>query len=243
MNADAVQRLNALNQAFYRITADAFDQTRQTPWSGWDGLLPYLRPPLRVLDAGCGNGRFGVYLWERLRPADDDAAAASIWLTYHGLDSSPALLARALAALAGRPGLAVHLEERDLLDSPPDAGEYDLAALLGVLHHVPGAANRRRLVQALAARLAPGGLLAFATWRFYEHLRFRERIVPWPDDLAGQVEPHDYLLDWRRGEPALRYCHYIDDAEHDALVAACGLRELARYRADGANCYSILQRA
>lgn len=242
MNADTVRRLNALNHEFYRLTAADFDQTRQSAWSGWDGLLPYLRPPLRVLDAGCGNGRFGLYLWERLRPAGDAAGAADAWLAYHGVDSSPALLARAQAALAGRSGLAVQLEARDLLECPLETGEYELVALLGVLHHIPSAANRRNLLSGLAARLAPGGLLVFTTWRFCDIPRLRERIVPWPDDLAGQVEAHDYLLDWRRGERALRYCHYVDDAEHDALVAACGLRELARYRADSANCYSLLRR-
>ena len=52
------------------------------------------------------------------------------------------------------------------------------------------------------------------------------------------------LLDWRRGDPALRYCHYVDDTEHADLVAATGLRELESYRADGdsgdVNRYSIL---
>jgi hypothetical protein len=95
----------------------------------------------------------------------------------------------------------------------------------------------------MAQRVAPGGLLAFACWRFCEYPRFRTRIVPWPDEFS--VEPGDYLLDWRRGTPALRYCHYVDDAEHAALIAATGMAEIATYRADGdtgdINCYSILR--
>ena len=101
-----------------------------------------------------------------------------------------------------------------------------------------------RLLAAAADRVAPGGCLAFAAWRFYELERFRERIVPWPDGF--EVETHDYLLDWRRGERALRYCHYIDDAEHDALIRASGLKVIADYRADGAggrlNRYAVLRR-
>ncbi len=38
---------------------------------------------------------------------------------------------------------------------------------------------------------------------------------------------------WRRETPALRYCHYVDDAEHSALVAATGLTEVVTFRADG----------
>ncbi|MEO0562469.1 MAG: hypothetical protein AAF125_10160, partial [Chloroflexota bacterium] len=67
---------------------------------------------------------------------------------------------------------------------------------------------------------------------------------PWPPDLDR--EPGDYLLDWRRGTVARRYCHHVDDAEHDALVHTTGLEEVARFRADGAdgrtNQYSVLRR-
>ncbi|MBC8100170.1 MAG: class I SAM-dependent methyltransferase, partial [Armatimonadetes bacterium] len=56
----------------------------------------------------------------------------------------------------------------------------------------------------------------------------------------------DYLLDWRRGERALRYCHHVDDAELGALVAASGLSVVASYYADGEsstlNAYRVLYR-
>jgi hypothetical protein len=124
--------------------------------------------------------------------------------------------------------------------------------LFGVLHHIPGGERRRNLLRTLAQCVAPGGLLAFTCWRFYEYPRFRERIVPWQDELALAVEPHDYLLDWRQGNTddtnnaPLRYCHYIDNAEHAQLVDATGLVEIDTYRADGftgdVNCYSLLQK-
>ena len=90
----------------------------------------------------------------------------------------------------------------------------------------------------------PGGFLVFAAWRFYVRERFRRRIAPWPADI--DAEAHDYLLDWRRGERALRYCHYVDDAEHAQLIAATDLRARADFRADGAegdlNRYTVLQK-
>ncbi|NWG16490.1 MAG: class I SAM-dependent methyltransferase [Chloroflexi bacterium] len=251
MDDSTIRRLNQINRDFYRITADEFDQTRGTPWPGWERLLPHLRTPLSALDVGCGNGRFGLFLYERLvtpSPAPPPAAPEThpppSTLFYHGLDYSSALLERARAALANRPGLALRLETRDILENPPDEGEYDLVVLFGVLHHVPGRQTRLDLVRRLAARVRPGGLLAFACWRFYEYARYRARFAPWPEGLT--VETHDYLLDWRRGQPALRYCHYVDDAEHAALVAASGLQQILTYRADGedgaANRYSLLQK-
>jgi tRNA (uracil-5-)-methyltransferase TRM9 len=237
MEEATVARLNDINREFYRVTAESFDETRRRAWPGWERLLPYLtqlRSPLAVLDIGCGNGRFGVFLAEKLGGA----------IRYHGVDNNAALLEHARSATAG---LEPHLENRDIIENPPNTGTYDLVVLFGVLHHVPGAAQRRVLMHTVAQRVAPGGVLAFACWRFYEYERFRQRLVPWPPDLAAKVELGDYLFDWRRGDlaaPALRYCHYIDDDEHNALVAVTGMTEMAIYRADGesgdANRYSVL---
>ncbi|MBA3868585.1 MAG: class I SAM-dependent methyltransferase [Anaerolineae bacterium] len=252
MNLETINRLNAINRAFYTTVADDFDQTRGAAWPGWQRLLPYLSTPLSVLDVGCGNARFALFLHDNLIPPDSpvplfsDSALStqhSALISYHGLDSNPALLAHAHNALAGKAGLSATFEERDMVENPPNSGEYDLVVLLGVLHHIPGFARRQALMRQLAACLKPGGILMFTAWRFYEYERFRERITAWPNDLA--IETNDYLLDWRRGAFSLRYCHYTDDAEHEALVAATGLTEIETFRADGqggtANRYSFLQ--
>lgn len=261
MDEAARARLNAVNRAFYAATAAEFDRSRATPWPGWTRLLGHLdaAPVDGVLDLGCGNGRFGVAL-ARARP---DARR------YHGVDNNPALLDAARAALAGYPALTATFTVRDLVERPPalfpeteagGSGTGDaLVVAFGLLHHLPGADARRDFVRAMAARVRPGGLLAFACWRFYDFPRFRARVVPWPADLAALVEPGDYLLDWRAGATRdtgaagntfpLRYCHHVDDAEHEALVdaaRAAGLTEIDRYRADGAgdalNAYSVLRR-
>lgn len=232
MNEATIKRLNQINREFYRVTAAEFDETRGQPWPGWERLRPHLAAPLRVLDLGCGNGRFGVFVAQQIGPAG---------LHYTGLDSSAALLERARLALAG---IDARLDERDLVEGPLPAGEYDLVAALGIVHHVPGRAQRLAWLGQAAGCVAPGGLLVFATWRFYEYERFRARVAPWPEDLPR--EPGDYLLDWRRGVPALRYCHYVDDAEHAELAAATGLAAVDNYRADGAtgdmNAYTLLKR-
>ncbi|MCA0456606.1 MAG: class I SAM-dependent methyltransferase [Chloroflexi bacterium] len=237
MNTETITRLNAINRDFYAAVADDFDQTRGTAWPGWQRLLPYLTTPLSVLDVGCGNGRFALFLHDNLHPSPNAG------ITYTGIDSSPALLAHAHDALIGKAGLHVTLEQRDIIENPPDTGEYDLVVLLGVLHHIPGYEQRQTFMRQLARRVKSGGLLVFAAWRFYEYERFRERIVPWPEDM--HIEANDYLLDWRRGAVSLRYCHYTDDAEHDALVTATGLTEIVTYRADGqggaSNRYSLLR--
>ncbi|MCI0555860.1 MAG: class I SAM-dependent methyltransferase, partial [Anaerolineae bacterium] len=232
MDEDTLHRLNAINREFYKTTASEFDQTRGKAWLGWDKLRDYLAAPLSVLDVGCGNGRFGIFL----------AEAFNELVTYHGIDNNSALLESAKTALAAMPHISATLTEQDIITQPPDSGTYDLVVLFGVIHHVPGAENRLALMRQLAGRVTQNGLLCFASWRFYEYERFRERIVDWGEDI--EVEQGDYLLDWRRGERALRYCHYVDDAEQAALIAATGLSEVLTYRADGEdnrmNAYSVL---
>ena len=235
MNRATRLRLNRMNQAFYATTAAEFDATRRRPWPGWQRLLTCIRLPIAsLLDVGCGNGRFALFLAEN-QPQP---------FAYYGIDSSPQLLHAARQRLAEHPRLQPHFIEQDVILGSLPEQPADLVALFGVLHHVPGGRERLAFLSRLADCVTAGGYLVFTAWRFVEQERFRRRIVAWDADAA--VEKHDYLLDWRRGQPALRYCHYVDDEEHDRLVQAAGLDVLADYRADGAsgdlNRYTILQR-
>lgn len=226
-------RLNRINQAFYAEAARDFDATRRRAWLGWHEALAIIDSPIHsVIDIGCGNGRFALFLSQRQSAPFD----------YTGIDSSPDLLRLARARLSTLDQARIRLIKHDLVEAALPDMQAQLVALFGILHHVPGFRQRRELLRRCAQLLLPGGHLIFAAWRFYEEERFRARILPWDNDML--VEKNDYLLDWRRGAPAMRYCHYVDDAEHDDLVAATGLSAIADFRADGAsgtlNRYTVL---
>lgn len=235
MDEETIRRLNAINRDFYRLAAADFDATRQVAWRGWERLLAVIGSPVEsALDLGCGNGRFARFL----------AARQSRRFRYIGVDNNADLLAQARRRLADLANVDSTLIESDLILGARPRRSAQLVALFGFIHHIPGFAQRRTLLAYAADCVSPGGLLALAAWRFYEQARFRRRIVPWGGDIT--VEKHDYLLDWRRGERALRYCHYVDDEEHAALIAASGLSVIADFRADGAegdlNRYTILRK-
>ena len=138
------QRLSDINHTFYSTVAAEFDRSRAQPWAGWQPLLPHLAalPPMpRVLDIGCGNGRFGHFLTQHLGA-----------MRYTGVDYSPEMLQITRKRLPDAQLLA-----RDLVSEAPPAGPFDLVVCFGFLHHIPGAAQRMELVRALGSALADGG--------------------------------------------------------------------------------------
>jgi SAM-dependent methyltransferase len=238
------ERLNALNQRFYSEHAAAFSATRDRPWPGFARALELtadalqarssrVADTLRVLDVGCGNGRLIVPLRERFGER----------FAYTGVDASQALLALARRRYAGAPARYAHA---DFVATAPEQalprGRFELVALFGVLHHVPDEAQRRALIRVAAARLAPGGVLAFTLWRFDESARFARHCLNGAEQQelarelafdATELDAGDQLLRWGDGELRLRYCHFCDDAEIERLAAAAALAPLARFRSDG----------
>lgn len=217
MDDATARRLAALNRCFYSRHARAFVATRQSPWPGWRRLTAHLaaaagETPLRVLDLGCGHGRFARYC----------AAVLPVPVAYVGVDASGAMLEFARANMAG----LAHWElvRQDLGRHPASAlpqGPFDAVVLLGVLHHLPGAERRHNLLQAAASRLAPTGVLAFTVWKFLSRPRFAARSIPWetfnlglrrPLD-PGRLEKGDVLLSFGHAPGAVRYCHEVGDDE------------------------------
>ena len=102
----------------------------------------------RILDAGCGNGRYSKFL---LREADPDAVITAF-------DLSPRMLERARTRLANP---RVSHVVADLTRLPYGAGSFDAIVCGWVLEHLPD--PRPGLVE-LARLLKPGGkLLLMAT--------------------------------------------------------------------------------
>ncbi|MCP4040148.1 MAG: class I SAM-dependent methyltransferase [bacterium] len=249
VDANTRQRLIALNRRFYAVVADAFDQTRRDPWPGWERSIAHLdasrEPPLSVLDVGCGNGRFASFL----------SAKIGDGFHYVGIDSSPALLEHARNS---HPQLgSARFLEGDILDADGELlladVDFDLIAIFGLLHHIPGRETRQALIARLTQRLAAGGLLIATAWQFATDARFRERIVPWaqynetaeePVD-PDQLEAGDHLLRFADA-PLPRYCHFTPPEALRALLSGPDLEWLDDYAADGRsgnlNRYAVVRR-
>jgi len=103
------------------------------------------RQNARILDAGCGTGVGTEYL-VHLNP---DA-------TVMGIDLSAVALAVAKERCQKSGAKGVEFHHLSLFDVDQLPGEFDLINCVGVLHHTPDPIGG---IQALAKKLAPGGLL------------------------------------------------------------------------------------
>ncbi len=254
MDEKTRRALNAINRHFYQHHAERFSETRSKPWQGWDYVVRRLlersvgKPaePLRVLDVGCGNGRFGELLHQKFPRA----------VEYLGIDSSAPLLEHARARLQGRGDWDVEFVQHDFVEAglAEVVGErFDLVVLFGVLHHIPGAEVRQRLVGELLGSLAPGGEVVLSVWRFAEDPRYERRVVSWEEHNAwvresgvgvemlvdaGEVEEGDVLLRWGGRESSWwRYCHAVGEGELGELVKRGGGIVVEAGVGDGGNGY------
>jgi 2-polyprenyl-3-methyl-5-hydroxy-6-metoxy-1,4-benzoquinol methylase len=99
----------------------------------------------RALDFGCGVGRLALPL-------------ADAFDRVTGVDIAPAMIEQARARAAGRPGVEFVLNDREDLAVLGDA-RYDLVYSGLVLQHLPSRELALGALVALAARVAPGGVL------------------------------------------------------------------------------------
>lgn len=228
---------DAWNPAQY----DRFVEERRQPFRDLLALVRR-RPELRVLDLGCGTGE----------PTRDAHRLLEAWETV-GLDSSPAMLAKARAHEEN--GLRFVLG--DIRDSLP-AGPFDLVLSNAALHWVD---DHAKLFARLAAELGDHGQLAVqmpANHRHPSHLVAAEVAAeaPFKDALEGYVlrspvlEPEEYTrllfdLGLRDVRVSLRvYLHVLASADdvvewvkgttltayEGRLSAAAYAAFLARYR-------------
>jgi SAM-dependent methyltransferase len=126
---------------------------------------------------------------------------------------------------------------------------FDCVVVLAVLHHIPDFDLRARVLRAAASVLNPHGYAILSTWRFLAHERMRRKIVDW-DEVSvdeSELEPGDYLLDWKRGGRGLRYCHMVDEEEVKRLAAASNFVVRETFRAGGRegdlSLFAVLDRA
>lgn len=232
MQPEIVSRLLALNHQFYQTQGLEFSTTRQRLQPGVNLLLNRIAFGNRILDLGCGNGQLARHL-----------SQAGFRGDYLGLDASSAMLAEINQHPIGLPNFRFVLADIAIPDweenliSEGMGGGYDRILAFAILHHIPGNELRRQILRKVRRLISNDGYFIHSEWQFLNSPRLVKRIQPW--EAIGlsskQVDPGDYLLDWRRGGYSLRYVHSFTLEELSSLAADSGFQILETFESDGEN--------
>lgn len=224
MNSATAERLIALNREFYDSFGESFSATRRKLQPGVTKILNSIPKTDSLLDLGCGNGHF---LAELARGGHQGALL--------GVDFSLPLLGDA----GSTPGVSFREVDLTKLTAFTDqlSTEWDWITAFAVLHHIPSNEIRLDILRTVKKLLKPGGRFILSNWQFLNSEKLTSRIQPWSRiDLSDQdVDPGDYLLDWRSDGEGLRYAHHFSADELTGLAGLAGMRVGASFLSDGEN--------
>jgi SAM-dependent methyltransferase len=230
MDPSITRKLLALNAEFYQTFAIQFSDTRQRIQPGVLRVLDTFPDNANILDLGCGNGELAQNL-----------AQGDFRGSYLGLDFSSKLLEVARAGVADMSNFQFiqgNLGQPDwqsvVSQSYP---KFDLVLAFASLHHLPGRATHLQILGAVREFLVPDGSFIHSNWQFLNSDRLRKRVHDWNEIglSAADVEPGDYLLDWRRGGFGLRYVHHFSEDELQSLAEETGFTVVQTFYSDGEN--------
>ncbi|GMX59001.1 MAG: hypothetical protein MCSN_6560 [Candidatus Microsyncoccus archaeolyticus] len=155
---DSKSILNKLKEDYNNI-ALKYSQVREKEWKEMDFLFDKILEKERVLDLGCGNGRF--------YPAFEKRKA-----NYYGIDFSSKLI-----ELAKEKYPLGNFSVGDAFDIKFEDEFFDKVYSIAVLHHMPSKELRINFLKELVRVLKKQGLLILTVWDLKEKKKNDENDV------------------------------------------------------------------
>jgi len=148
---DYAKRLREQIDRGYNDIAKEFSRTRDTFWDELRFTAEYAHSGERVLDVGCGNGRF----FEEIQDKN---------ITYTGIDSSEELIN---IARKKHDGQNVQFLHGDALNLPFENNQFNAVFSFAVLHHIPSGEMRAQFMSELQRVLAPNSVAVITVWNLW----------------------------------------------------------------------------
>lgn len=209
MNKKYAQKLLDKNIKTYEKIAEHFNQTRQWIPPEHKKLKQYIRPGDKVLDLGCGNGRF----YETVNKVKDTR--------YSGVDASGKLV-----SIARKNYPEAEFKKANGLKLPFKAGAFDKVFSVAAFHHIPSQELRHKFLKEARRVLTEEGLLLVTVWNLWQKkylpLIFNSTIKK----LSGKtkLDLKDILKPWGQGEEK-RYYHAFCPGELKKAASRAGFKK------------------
>lgn len=215
----------------YNLIAEHFSRTRSFLPEDIKKLGEYPFPGEKVLDLGCGNGRF----IDALKNKDVD---------YFGIDISEKLI-----ELAKTKHPKAKFLVGDSLNLPFPANFFGAIFSISVLHHIPSNNFRFEFLKEAKRVLRPEGNLVLKVWDFWREISGLKLIFKYGLlQFIGKekLDFGDVFVPWKnpKGEIlAERYIHCFRKTELENLVKAAGFKIKESWREGRGEFSNIYLRA
>ena len=255
MNQVTIDQINLINKDFYSKISSQWNQKLDSKWMGWNRLITHIKNNfenkdiIRILDLGCGNGRFATFLNANLKQK----------IEYTGVDFDTFFLQQAKDRdeyTTQNTYNTKKFNKFDLIDldltkdnltkifiNKGHNQKYDLVVLFGLIHHIASKNSRLQLLNLAKSCLDDqntNGLLVWTSWRFLDQPRLLKRVVDLDSPLGQQIikdnnldikqlEIGDHFLSWVKHDYAIRFSHYINEQEGKNLINSTNLKLLDYY--------------
>lgn len=206
MDKDYAKYLLEKTRQDYNLIAEDYTRTRAFIPEDIKGLSEYTFAGERVLDSGCGSGRF----FEVLRDKGID---------YFGIDISENLI-----AIAKKNYPNVKFQVADALNLPFSQNFFDKIYSISVLHHIPSKDFRLQYLKETKRVLKPEGLLILRVWDLWKRKSALKLLFKYTFfKLIGKskLDFKDVFLPWKDSKGKIliqRYFHCFTKKELEDLV-------------------------
>lgn len=214
MTPETAQEIMKEISDFYTAEAGMFAITREKVWVDGPFLVGLLPTTGRILDVGCGSGRFAPLL--------------PITVTYTGIDMSQGII-----TLAHQQYLAENRQflAGSMVELPFSDAKFDAGAMLASLHHVPSQELRKKAVSEVFRVLKSGSIMVATVWNMrHEYWMRKFKLSETDFDGSDDLDPGDVMIPWKaQNKEILRYVHAFLPSELEELFKKSGFVDVKVY--------------
>jgi tRNA (uracil-5-)-methyltransferase TRM9 len=192
----------------YNLIAKEFSATRKEIWEELKFLFGDLKEGEKVLDLGCGNGRWYKVFKEKK-------------VDYFGIDNSEKLI-----EIAKEKFPDAKFFVGDALNLPFPDDFFDKVYSIALLHHIPSEDFRIKVLKEAKRVLKPGGILILTCWKIYRPREILTLLKYTFLKIIGRskLDFKDFFVPW--GKKTLRYYHCFSKRELENLLRKVGFEIL-----------------
>ncbi|MBU1045627.1 methyltransferase domain-containing protein [Patescibacteria group bacterium] len=234
MKKDYAEYLLEKTRQDYDAIADDFDKKRDYLPPDFAILQDYVDKGDRILDLGCGNGRFQEVIKDR---AD-----------YYGTDVSGPLIRIAKAKYSD----AKFFVSKPL-SLPFEDNFFDKVFCLAVFHHIPSARIRKEFLKEIRRVLKPDGRIVLTVWDLSDNKKARQLLLKYALlKLIGRtkLDFKDVFYPWKNSAGKVvinRYIHIFSENELEKIIESAGLvikeKGILERSPKGKNIFIIAQKS